>query len=87
LKKNGFAPDTRHGINLEVGQEATVMCNLQLAGMNIDFAIVAEIPVVNTTTASVSGMVDERDVKDLPLNGRSFDNLLTLNPGTIITAL
>ena len=83
VEKNGFAPDTRHGINLEVGQEATVNVQLQLAGMNIDFAIVAEIPVVNTTTASVSGMVDERDVKDLPLNGRSFDNLLTLNPGTI----
>jgi hypothetical protein len=39
--------------------------------------------VVNTTTASVAGMVDERQVKDLPLNGRSFDNLITLNPGAI----
>ena len=42
-----------------------------------------EIPVVNTTTSSVSGLVGEREVKDLPLNGRSFDNLITLNPGVI----
>ena len=42
-----------------------------------------EAPVVNTTPTSVSGMVGERDVKDLPLNGRSFDNLITLNPGAI----
>src|ERR1035438_919684 len=42
-----------------------------------------EVPVVNTTTASVAGIVDERQVKDLPLNGRSFDNLITLNPGAI----
>ena len=39
--------------------------------------------MVNTTTASVSGLVGEREVKDLPLNGRSFDNLMTLNPGVI----
>jgi len=42
-----------------------------------------EAPVVNTTTAPVSGMVGQRQLKDLPLNGRSFDNLLTLNPGAV----
>src|SRR5436189_143997 len=35
-------------------------------------------------TASVSGLVGEREVKDLPLNGRSFDNLITLNPGAVL---
>ena len=40
-------------------------------------------PLVNTTTAAVSGLVGEQEVKDLPLNGRSFDDLITLNPGTI----
>ena len=35
------------------------------------------------TTADVSGLVNERQVKDLPLNGRSYDQLLTLNPGVI----
>ena len=39
--------------------------------------------MVNTTTASVSGVVGERAIKDLPLNGRSFDDLITLNPGAI----
>ena len=38
---------------------------------------------MNTTTAPVSGLVGEDEVKDLPLNGRSFDNLITLNPGVI----
>ena len=35
------------------------------------------------TNADVSGLVNERQVKDLPLNGRSYDQLLTLNPGVI----
>ena len=40
-------------------------------------------PVVNITTSSVSGLVGEEEIKDLPLNGRGFDSLITLNPGTI----
>ena len=38
--------------------------------------------MVNVTTAPVSGLVGEREIKELPLNGRSFDDLITLNPGT-----
>jgi TonB-dependent receptor-like protein len=43
----------------------------------------AEAQMVNTTTAETSGLVGEREVKDLPLNGRSFDDLITLNAGTV----
>jgi hypothetical protein len=40
-------------------------------------------PIVNTTSQQTAGLVDERQVKELPLNGRSFDQLLTLNPATV----
>ncbi len=40
-------------------------------------------PVVNTTSQQTSGLIDERQVKELPLNGRSYDQLLTLNPATV----
>ena len=43
----------------------------------------SESPIVNTTTATDSGLVGEEQVKDLPLNGRSWDDLITLNPSTI----
>ena len=42
-----------------------------------------ETPLVNATTSQVSGVVGEQQIKDLPLNGRSFDNLITLNPGAV----
>src|SRR6202030_250538 len=45
--------------------------------------VTADAPVVNTTTACIAGLVGEQEVKDLPLNGRSFDNLITLNTGAI----
>ena len=82
-EKQGFKSVVRTGINLEVGQEAVVNLRLDVGEFVQQIAIEEQPPVVNVTTASVSGMVGEREVKDLPLNGRSFDNLITLNPGTI----
>lgn len=38
---------------------------------------------MNTTLASTTGLVNEAQIKDMPLNGRSFDQLLTLTPGTV----
>ena len=82
-EKTGFKAAVRTGINLEVGQEAVVNLQLQVGEFTQQVVVSAEAPVVNTTTASVAGVVGEREVKDLPLNGRSFDNLITLNPGAI----
>ena len=82
-EKAGFMAAVRTGIDLELGQEAVVNLQLEVGSLPQQAVVSAEAPVVNTTTASVSGLVDEREVKDLPLNGRSFDNLITLNPGAI----
>jgi hypothetical protein len=45
--------------------------------------VTGEAPIVNTTLASTSGLVNEGQIKDLPRNGRSFDQLLTLTTGTV----
>lgn len=85
--KDGFKAAVRTGIDLQVGQNANLTLQLQIGEVEQEVVVTADTPIVNTTTASVSGMVSEREVKDLPLNGRSFDNLITLNPGTINYAL
>jgi hypothetical protein len=82
-EKTGFKAAVRKGIDLEVGQEAVVNLKLELGEIVQEVVVSEEIPVVNTTTAAISGVVGEREVKDLPLNGRSFDDLITLNPGAI----
>ena len=82
-EKKGFKSLVRTGINLEVGQQAVVNLRLEVGELVQQVTVVADAPLVNTTTSSVSGVVSESEVKDLPLNGRSFDNLITLNPGTI----
>ena len=81
----GFKTAVRTGISLVVAQEATVDLSLQLGESTQQVAVSAEAPVVDVSTTAISGLVGERQVKDLPLNGRSFDNLITLNPGTANT--
>jgi hypothetical protein len=87
VEKTGFQPVDRTGINLRVGQNARVNFQLQVGELVSQLTVTEEAPIVNISTSPVSGMVGEQQVKDLPLNGRSFDNLVTLNPGAINYAL
>jgi len=81
-EKAGFKREVRTGINLVVGQEAVLNLSLEAGEVQQAVTVTAEAPIVNTTTETTSGLVGEQEVKDLPLNGRSFDNLITLNPAT-----
>jgi hypothetical protein len=81
--KAGFAEEVRTGVHLVVGQSATVDMRLPLGESSQQVTVNGDAPLVGVTTGDVSGLVGERQVKDLPLNGRSYDELLTLNPGVV----
>lgn len=83
VSKSGFQDVLRSGVRLVVGQEAKVDFNLTVGRVNEKIDVVGDAPLVSATTMDISGLVDERQVKDLPLNGRSFDLLLPLNPGVV----
>jgi hypothetical protein len=82
-EKTAFKTEVRTGLTLQVAQEGVVNFQLEVGAVADQITVTEEIPLINTTTSSVSGVVGEREVKDLPLNGRSFDNLIALNPGAI----
>ena len=78
----GFTPVVRSGINLVVGQQAVVDVQLKVGGLQEALTVTEEAPLVNTTPQSTAGLINEEQVKDLPLNGRSWDTLVALNPST-----
>jgi hypothetical protein len=82
-QKEGFRAEVRTGISLAVGQEDTVDLVLQLGEIQQQVTVNGEAPLISATTTEASDLVGERQVKDLPLNGRSYDELLTLNPGVV----
>jgi hypothetical protein len=79
----GFRPETRTGITLVVGQRAEVNLTLRVGDVQEAVVVQGEIAPVSVTTQDISGLVSEKQVKELPLNGRSYDQLLTLNPGVV----
>ncbi len=81
--KSGFTVAVRSGISLVVGQDATADLSLKVGNVTEQVRVDQNVSVVNTTTEDISGLVGEREVKQLPLNGRSFDLLLTINPGVV----
>src|SRR5215831_15931928 len=83
VSKDGFAAAIRSGIDLAVGQDAIIDLSLRVGQTSEQVKVTADAPVVSLTTQDISGLVGEREVKDLPLNGRSYDLLLPLNPGIV----
>jgi Carboxypeptidase regulatory-like domain len=79
----GFKQQVRRGITLVVGQEAVVNLTLEVGAVADRVTVTEEAPLVNTTLSSTSGLINEGQIKDMPLNGRSFEQLLTLNTGTV----
>src|SRR5207244_5564992 len=77
----GFRKEIRSGVNFVVGQEAVVDLTLEVGANAETVTVNEEAPLVAATTSSTSGLISEQAIKELPLNGRSFDQLLTLNTG------
>jgi len=82
-EKTGFQSESKTGIALVVGQRAEVDFSLPVGELRETVIVTEQPDAVNLTTQDVSGLVGEKQVKDLPLNGRSYDQLLTLNPGIV----
>jgi len=79
--KSGFAPFRRSGIQLTVGQSAEVAISLQLGDVNQAVTVTGDVSLVQATEATLSRLVDEKQVEGLPLNGRNPANLVFLAPG------
>src|SRR6185437_11088125 len=81
--RDAFATQQRDGIVVTVGQSVRVNVALSASAVSQRVDVTDKPAPVDLTTQQTSGLVDERQVKNLPLNGRSYDQLLTLNPATV----
>jgi hypothetical protein len=81
----GFGTRVRTGIELAVASEAVVDITLAVGQLTEAIVVESEAPLVNTTESTMSHLVDEKKIRDMPLNGRDFSQLILLQPGAVLS--
>jgi hypothetical protein len=84
VEVKGFRTIERQNVLLEVGKEVRVDLTVQPGEQTQSVTVTEAIPLVETTNATLGGTLNNTDIKDLPLNGRNYQNLMSLRPGVMV---
>lgn len=86
VRMQGFKRAAISGITLQVNQNAQVDVRLEVGQVTESIEVTSEVPLVDTGSATLGTVIENRRVRDLPLNGRSALALALLTPGVISNA-
>jgi hypothetical protein len=81
VESPGFRKSVQTGVVLTVGQVATLNISMQVGDTKQTVTVSANAELINTTTADISEAINERAIKELPLNGRDPSSLVLLTTG------
>ncbi|SEG72160.1 TonB-dependent Receptor Plug Domain [Bryocella elongata] len=81
----GFATYLQTSAILEADQALTVNATLKVGATTETVTVTDQPPQVDTTTGTLSQVIDEKRVNDLPLNGRNAATMTTLVPGVVVS--
>ena len=85
VEATGFKSVHQNGIVLEVDQRASLDFALSIGSTTETITVEGSAPLLNASDASVSTVIGNRFVENMPLNGRSFSSLIELAPGVVLT--
>jgi hypothetical protein len=85
VSKSGFKNMVKPDVLLHVQDGLTINFTLEIGAASESVTVEGGAPLINTESGSVGTVIDRNFVESLPLNGRSFNTLLQLTPGVVIT--
>ena len=85
VAKEGFKQIAKTDIVLNVQDVIALNFALEIGSVNETVTVLGGTPLINTESAAVSTVVDRQFVENIPLNGRSFQTLIELTPGVVLT--
>ena len=80
----GFRRAVQTGIVLALGRTLDLQLNLNLGQISEEVTVLATAPLLQSTTAEISDVIDNREVEQIPLNGRQFLQLAQLSDAVVI---
>src|ERR1700730_360989 len=83
VSKAGFQTETVPQLTLEVDQNATINISMKVGAITETVNVTADASAIDTRTATLSTIINQRQITDLPLNGRNVLQLMQLTPGTL----
>src|SRR5262245_33410485 len=86
IEKSGFKKLIKPEVILHVQDTLEINFELTLGSVSENIMVEGGAPLVNSESGTVSTVIDRTFVENLPLNGRSFQTLITLTPGVVLTA-
>ena len=81
VEAQGFQTKAETGLTLDVAGQLVTNVALQVGSSTQEVTVTGEAPLVNTTTSSLGGLVNDQQIADLPLNGRNYIDLTMIQPG------
>jgi hypothetical protein len=81
FEKTGFRPQVRDQVAVAVNDQLAIDAVLELGAVEDVVVVEARLPLLQVRSAEVSGLVDQKRVRELPLNGGNFQRLTLLAPG------
>jgi hypothetical protein len=83
IESKGFKAILRERVQIEVASDVVVDAALQPGNVTDTITVAEDVPLINTTSATLGGTLSNKEINDLPLNGRNYENLLQLRPGIV----
>jgi len=83
----GFKTFVQRGVVLNIGDVRKVDARLQLGDVAEQITVAAAVPLLSTVDSTVGTVITNRQIKDLPLNGRDYLQLASLSSGTLPTLI
>jgi hypothetical protein len=80
---SGFQKTVRSGVVLQVAQVARIDLTLQTGQLSETVEVVGSSPILETQTSSRGAVIDQKQIVELPLNGRDYNQLALLSPGVL----
>jgi hypothetical protein len=81
----GFQTTVRKDVTLSVGQTLAVNVTMKVGGLETRVVVTEQLSLVETTKSGVAALVDQKQIRELPLNGRDFSQLALLQTGVLAT--